>query len=309
MIKNLKKIIVSTTINHPTEAIKKYDNMKDWYLIVVGDKKTPKNYKLKNGIYLNPSDQVKIDKKLSDLIGWNCIERRNLGLVYAKKLKADIIALVDDDNIPYTNWGKNLILGKKIEVNFFNIKNFVFDPLYYTNYPNLWHRGYPVNLIDEREKVKPKKKIIIPDVQADFWNGDPDIDAICRMMFKPDCKFLNKDFPIYSKKLSPFNSQNTFISSNILSNYFLFPDQGRMHDIWASYYLQYFRKVNVVYNRPSVLQKRNKHNLITDLKNEFIGLRQTFKLVDLMNKRKFFLESFFTKRAINAYTQYKKHFK
>ena len=309
MKKNLIKIIVSTTINHPTKAIKKFDNMKDWYLVVVGDKKTPKNFKIKNGIYLNPSDQIKIDKKLSNLIGWNCIERRNLGLVYAKKLNADIVALVDDDNIPYPNWGKNLLIGKKIKAQFFDINNYVFDPLFYTNYPELWHRGYPVNLIDEREKIKPFKKFILPDVQADFWNGDPDIDAICRMMLKPDCKFSSKNFPMFSKKLSPFNSQNTFISGKVLSNYFLFPDQGRMHDIWASYYLQYVKNINVIYNKPSVFQKRNEHNLITDLKNEFIGLRQTSRLLDLMRRKKFIVEKFFSKRAIEAFNQYKKHFK
>ena len=39
-------------------------------------------------------------------------------------------------------------------------------------------------------------------VSADFWNGDPDIDAICRMEYRPDCKFDEKYFPF---------SSNTFI--------------------------------------------------------------------------------------------------
>ena len=41
------KYIITTTINNPTEAIHKFDNMSDWKLIVVGDKKTPLNYNLK----------------------------------------------------------------------------------------------------------------------------------------------------------------------------------------------------------------------------------------------------------------------
>ena len=60
-MKNLKKFIVCTSINKPTLAIKKFDYMRDWKLIVVGDKKTPKNYKLKNGVYLSPKKQEKID--------------------------------------------------------------------------------------------------------------------------------------------------------------------------------------------------------------------------------------------------------
>ena len=309
MSNNLKKFIVSTSINPPTLAIKKFDNMPEWKLIVIGDKKTPKNYKLKNGFYLSPKDQIKIDKKLSDLIGWNCIERRNFGLILAKKFGADIIALVDDDNIPYNSWGENLIIGKKIKAKFYNIKNNIFDPIFYTNYKELWHRGFPVNQIDEREDIKFIEKHIIPDVQADFWNGDPDIDAICRMMLKPSCKFKNKYFPFFSKKLSPFNSQNTFLSKNVLPNYFLFPDQGRMHDIWASYYLQSKQKIHVVYNRPSVYQSRNKHNSITDLKNEFIGLKKTSNLIELINQKNFNIKNFFTKRAVKAFNIYKQHFK
>ena len=49
-MKNQKKFIVCTTINKPTLAVKKFDKMKDWKLIIVGDKKTPKNYKIKNVI-------------------------------------------------------------------------------------------------------------------------------------------------------------------------------------------------------------------------------------------------------------------
>ena len=109
----MKKYIVSTTINAPTKAIQKFDNLKDWNLIVSGDLKTPSNYKLKNGIYLNPKDQEKISKKLSDLIGWNCIQRRNFAMILAYKKGADIIATIDDDNIPLPNWNNNLIIEKK----------------------------------------------------------------------------------------------------------------------------------------------------------------------------------------------------
>ncbi|MDC1060284.1 hypothetical protein OAQ43_02200 [Alphaproteobacteria bacterium] len=305
----MDKVIVTTSINPPTEAIEKFDNFKDWTLLVIGDKKTPIGYKLKNGIYFSPKEQVKLDKKLSDLIGWNCIERRNFGLIYAKKIGAKTIALVDDDNIPYKFWGKNILLGKKQLMNEYIVKDGVFDPFMATEYNNLWHRGFPLELIDTRKIRKVSKKNIIPDVQADFWNGDPDIDAICRMMMHPSCKFKNNNFPFYSKKLSPFNTQNTFLSTKVLKNYFLFPDVGRMHDIWAAYYLQYKENVNVVYNKASVIQKRNNHNLITDLKNEFIGLKKNFLFTKSMINKNFNLNDFFTKKAIMAFKQYQTHFK
>ena len=42
-----QNLIISTSINPPTEAIKKFDKIKNWELIVVGDKKLQKNINLK----------------------------------------------------------------------------------------------------------------------------------------------------------------------------------------------------------------------------------------------------------------------
>jgi len=305
-----KNIIISTSINPPTEAIKRFDNLKNWTLIVIGDKKTPKNYKLKHGVYVSPKDQEKIDIKLSKILGWNCVERRNFGLILAKKNKAKIIALVDDDNIPYKNWGspENILIGRTIRAKFFEINQPVFDPIFQTNYKELWHRGFPIDRLDYRENVKYSFRNVKVDVQADFWNGDPDVDAITRIIKKPKCIFSSKYFPFYSTKFSPFNSQNTLLDANLLKYYFLFPDQGRLHDIWASYYLQYLKKCNVIYSKPSVFQKRNHHDLSIDLQDELIGLKYTSKIINKMVEKKFELKDFFTSRAIIAYKLYLKHF-
>jgi hypothetical protein len=62
---NYKKFIVTTTVNKPTLAIMKYLLFKDWYLIVVGDLKTPhKEYrklekKFNNFQYLDPEKKYR----------------------------------------------------------------------------------------------------------------------------------------------------------------------------------------------------------------------------------------------------------
>ena len=196
----MKKFIICTSINKPTLAIKKFDALRNWKLVVVGDKKTPKNYKLKNGIYLSPRKQELIDKKLSDLIGWNCIQRRNFGLLYAWKSGADIVAVVDDDNIPYNDWGEKLLINQKIKTNYFQTNELAFDPISVTNYKNLWHRGFPIQILGNRKNVSKQIKIITPQIQADFWDGDPDIDAICRMEYHPSCKFKKKFFLLHQIK-------------------------------------------------------------------------------------------------------------
>ena len=302
------KFIVCTSINKPTLAIKKFDAMKDWKLIIVGDKKTPKNYKLKNGIYISPKDQEKIDKKLSDLIGWNCIQRRNFGLIYAWQQKADIVAVVDDDNIPYKNWGKNLLLNKRVKTKYYKTKSYAFDPISVTNYNHLWHRGFPIQILKERKYVKQYKKVISPDIQADFWDGDPDIDAICRMEHRPICKFKSNFFPIASNKISPFNSQNTFISKRVLPYYFLFPHIGRMDDIWASYYV-ISKGFKVIYNKASVYQERNKHDLTKDMSNEIIGYKYNLNLIKDMKKNINSSFSYMPKKSKLAFIRFQKHFK
>ena len=307
-MKKLKKFIVCTSINKPTLAVKKFDLMKDWNLVIVGDKKTPKNYKLKNGVYLSPKKQEKIDKKLSDLIGWNCIQRRNFGILYAWKNGADIVAVVDDDNIPYKNWGKNLLINNKTKVNFYKTNALAFDPISVTNHKNLWHRGFPIQILDRRNNVKKQQKIIKPDIQADFWNGDPDIDAICRMEHHPICKFKDKYFPLASNKVSPFNSQNTFISKKVLPHYFLFPHIGRMDDIWASFYVL-SKGFKVAYNKASVFQKRNEHDLTKDMLKEFIGYENNLNLIKDLKKNINNINSYIPERSRLAFLRYQTHFK
>jgi hypothetical protein len=231
------KVIVTTTINPPSRALKLFSEKKDWTLIVVGDKITPHNLfrrfekKCKNVLYLSPDDQEKKYPKLSKAIGWRKIQRRNIGYLEAYEMGASVIATVDDDNIPTSEWGKNLFLDKNVSVNYYKTRLNSFDPVGATNYPNLWHRGYPLQLITKRSYSDKIKKNIKSDIQADFWNGDPDIDAVCRLTFAPDCAFKHKYFPISSNRISPFNSQNTFLTREVLKHYFLYPDIGRMDDI------------------------------------------------------------------------------
>ena len=155
----MKKFIITTTINTPTKAIRKFDNNPDWSLIVIGDKKTPKDYNLKNGIYVSPDEQEHYDKSLSDAIGWNCIQRRNFGFLKAYDLGADIIATIDDDNIPLNNWGDEIYVNKNIEIECYDTDQIAFDPLYVTNYKHLWHRGFPIQLINKRNCKKTKNQI------------------------------------------------------------------------------------------------------------------------------------------------------
>ena len=282
------KTVVITSIYPISKATKKFASFEDWNLIIVGDKKTHHQEYIElsrkdNVFYLTPEYQEENYKELSDLLGWNNIERKNIGYLEAIKMGAEIIANMDDDNIPLDNWGKNLLVGKEVDVYYYETDETAFDPIGVTNHNNLWHRGFPLQLLKERQsKYKITRKKIKVDVQADFWNGDPDIDAICRFEHSPMCFFDDKYFPLASNSFSPFNSQNTFFSREAMKKYLLIPGIGRMEDIWSSYYLESLG-FNVVYNKASVFQDRNIQNYTKNMKDEFIGYEKT---IDLLNDLK-----------------------
>ena len=164
-----------------------------------------------------------------------------------------------------------------------------------------------MELLSRRKYDQVKYDTMVPDVQADFWNGNPDIDAICRMAYAPECVFKDLYFPIASNKPSPFNSQNTFISGKILKDYFLCPFIGRMDDIWAAYYVQ-AKGAKVVFGKPSVYQQRNAHNLIEDLKAEYLGYENNLALVNAVAKDPEAIQKFLPKRAQEAFKLYRRHF-
>ncbi len=292
----MKKAIVTTTINPPTEATIKFAQKcaQGWEFIIIGDTKTPHpayralEQQYPGVIYIDPDQQEQQHKTLSDSIGWRSIQRRNIGFVEAYRRGADIVATVDDDNIPYEHWGKNLLVGTEVEIDLYEPAQEVFDPLSVTKANHLWHRGFPIQLLQGRLQNKhlgkTKRHVL---VQADLWEGDPDIDALARLTFRPEVEYKDITHPYGGTTISPFNSQNTFLHRSVLPYYAVLPHVGRMDDIWGGYIMQRHFPQSVVYNTASVYQARNPQDLIMNLEKEILGYRQTLNL--LQN-----LESFIT---------------
>jgi hypothetical protein len=309
----MKKFIATTTINPPTSALLKYAKMREWIIVVAGDLKTKHELfeNLDNVIYLSPENQEKTYPKLSELIGWGCIQRRNLAILHAYNLGADIIGIIDDDNIPYDDWGKDIMIDTEIDVNYYIIDDIVFDSMgALDGYNHLWHRGFPLEKIPFRNYSKKIRKKIIPKIQAIYWNGDPDVDAVCRMIYNPHCEFNNENFPISSNKPSPFNSQNTIISRDIVKDYFLFPYIGRMDDIWASYYVQ-AKGNHVVFSKPGVYSDRRlgttgRYSIIEDMKREYIGMENNVNLINDLSINPDNIKNYLPEKSWKAFLEWKK---
>lgn len=291
----MRKAIATTTINAPTVAIEAFVDIAekdDWHIFIAGDLKTPhKEYfaleQLSDRVtYLHPETQVARWGRLSNLIGWNCIQRRNMAIMAAFEDHADVIALVDDDNIPLKGWGRNLTIGREVECDVYSTFGMpAFEPMRGGG-TRSWHRGFPIQLLDvlrtewAKNGGQPSGEAKIkPLVQADLWLGEPDVDAVCRIAANQRDAGRHEGRPFVGEEPGPFNSQNTFISREVLPAYFLFPGVGRMDDIWASYVTQAVHPGSVCYSKSSVFQDRNPHDLSKDLQAEMLGYRHTLDLI------------------------------
>ena len=81
-----------------------------------------------------------------------------------------------------------------------------------------------------------------------------------------------------------------------------------MDDIWASYYVL-TKGFKVVYNKASVFQKRNEHDLTKDMLKEFIGYENNLNLVKDLKKNINNINSYIPERSRLAFLRYQTHFK
>ena len=100
-----KKFIVITSIFEPTEAVKRFACLEEWQVVVVGDKKSPPDWRCDNVIFLSPETQETLRYGIIKLLPWNHYCRKMVGYLYAIENRAEVIVDTDDDNIPLEDWG------------------------------------------------------------------------------------------------------------------------------------------------------------------------------------------------------------
>lgn len=223
-----------------------------------------------------------------------------IGFYMALQQGADLVASVDDDNIPYDDWGQDIVVGKRTEMLTYTPNCGVFDPLSVAEVPWIWHRGFPIQLVASRGtgKVGPIK--IVPQVQANLWDGDPDIDATCDLQA---VKFKRKDYWTSSCPM-PFNTQNTIFSRKALLKYMSIPFIGRMDDIWGAYYLQALMPNSVAFGPATVNSVRNEHDITEDMKMEWVGNMHTLNMLEAMKVRPSMIRKFLPENARYALDVY-----
>jgi len=285
--------LIITTINKPNSNIKSFSKgckKNNWNFIIVGDKKTPKNFKLDYGHYFSTQAQQKLKFKFANICPYNSYARKNIGYLIAFSKKINFIVETDDDNGPKKNFFKKINLEHKVK----SIKNKgwvnIYDFFLYKKI-KIWPRGLPLDEIHKdkiilEHKLKTKKFFL----QQGLAEGNPDVDAIFRLInSKIQIRFRNKKVSL-SRSLSPFNSQNTIWYKKIFKLMYLpVTCSMRCTDIWRSLITLKIMQLNnfdILFYASNIFQSRNLHNLMDDFSQEIPLYLESKKIINILNNVK-----------------------
>ena len=297
MIKKNKVSLVLTTINKVTKNILNIENgckKKNWEFFVVGDKKTPKNFKLNYGIFYSLSAQHKLGLSYANKSLVNSYARKNIAYLMSIKNGANTIIETDDDNYPLKNFFEDRSLIQK----FYQVKNNgwinIYD-IFKRDKSLIWPRGLPLTEIVKKKKFVFKVKKNKCYIQQGLCNLNPDVDAIFRLINgKINVKFKNNlKVGVSYNSITAFNSQNTTWFEEAFPLLYL-PSTCTMRatDIWRSVIAQvilYNDRKNVLFHSPNVFQKRNPHILMKDFKDEipvYLDIESIYYLLKKINLKK-----------------------
>jgi hypothetical protein len=269
-----KKCTIITTINEPTEAILKHIDNSEYDVIIVGDIKTPDVYKTLNCIFLDVAAQKKLFPDLCELLPYNHYSRKNLGYLYAIRKGYDIIYETDDDNIPKDNFDDILKLENYQIVSDAN-NQWINIYSHFTDKTDIWPRGLPINMIKKKHEHSLKLTKNVPALINGLVENDPDVDALYRLTNENSHVEWKIDEGVLIDNINVcvFNSQNTFWLDAQIFPCLLIPAtvSFRYCDILRAIISNIvFRKMGkyIMYASPNVVQIRNDHDLISDLKSE-----------------------------------------
>ncbi len=267
-----KAAIVITSISPPTEAVKKFSEMQDHTLIVVGDRKSPPDWQQDHCTFLSVADQELSPFSIKRHIPYNHYCRKMIGYLYAIKAGNDVIIDTDDDNIPHVGWRfpdfHSTYACIPENRGFINVYSLFSEQ-------KIWPRGFPLRHIGDSSDWK--NGIAQHPCRVGVWQGladeDPDVDAIYRLIGNQPCTFTaNVPHVLKPGTISPFNSQNTAFSRDVFALLYLPAFVSfRFTDILRGLVAQpilWRHGYQLGFTGATVTQKRNPHDYMKDFIQE-----------------------------------------
>jgi len=278
---------IITTINKPSKSVEKiYEYFGDG-LIVIGDKKTPTDWSYKDAKYISPDNQRELEFVCRYYIPDNHYSKKNIGYLMAMKERATLIYDTDDDNCPNDNFNfrtRNVQANESLGEGWYNVYDLVASNF-------MWPRGFSLKHLRDFPSCG-MAKFRDSSIQQGLADGEPDVDAMWRLIFGRKNKFeTNKSIYLNPNTWCPFNSQSTWWFPKAYPLMYL-PIYAtfRMTDIYRSFVAQrciWEIGEGVTYHSPSeVYQDRNQHDLLADFKDEVHGYLHSGIIVEILQKLK-----------------------
>lgn len=295
----MKIALITTTINVPKVLALYRKLWPEVAFFVAADEKTPlAAYEfcadIPNCEIYSPDRQSELGYVCSELLGWSCVERRNIALLEAVKWGAEVIVTIDDDNSPFDRGfikfeeglDGSLAFGLKV-----SSPTGWFDPGALL-VPQTKHRGFPTGVRSE-PVFEPVLDAKIGIMQG-LCLGDPDIDAVTRIATAPIIHSVSElgraGVVVDPNCKTVFNTQNTAFIRELAPAMFQPPGLGRYSDIYASLICQRVmrdRGLHVHFGQPFIWQQRNQHNLIGDLRLEVDGMENVIRFAGCIDNISF----------------------
>lgn len=285
----LKSLIITSIANDQHTVLKQFAKLcaaHQTSFIVIGDTKSPANFKLDGCDFWSLERQLTLPFELAKITPTRHYSRKNLGYLLAIQNGSTEIVETDDDNFPKPEFWKN-----KIREN----KSFLFENTGWVNVYRyftktfIWPRGFPLeNLQQATTELSSLKNIpVCCPIQQGLADENPDVDAIYRLTYPLPVNFeIDTSLALGRNAWSPFNSQNTYWFKEAFALMYL-PSycSFRMTDIWRSYVAQRIAWEcgwSILYHSPTVWQERNDHNLMKDFEDEISGYSNNFKIAEAL---------------------------
>ena len=149
----------------------------------------------------------------------------------------------------------------------------------------IWPRGLPLELIREKLRVTSALQNCKVGIWQGLADGDPDVDAIYRLVFGKSCIF-NQRAPVVLTNglLCPFNSQNTAIRRELFPLLYLPAHVSfRFTDILRGLVAQpimWSHGYSLGFTSSTVLQDRNPHDYMKDFVSEIPMYMEASRIID-----------------------------
>lgn len=270
---NYATVITSINpVNEVTRAWSRLCEVTGGQLVVVGDRKSPKDYDLPGCKFIPHHDTLaELKIKSHGVTPYGSYARKNLGYLWAFFHKAPVIYETDDDNAPLPSWELRHECSDHYKLTGQGWCN-----MYGVMGMPAWPRGFSLAHIHAKPVYTLSDSTDACPIQQGMIRGDSDVDAIYRLTNGAELSFHQFIHYSVDGMWCPFNSQSTWWWPSVYPLMYL-PTTCpmRVTDIWRSFVAQRCLRSmgkSVLYHSPAeVVQVRNQHDLMADFKEE-IGL-------------------------------------